>query len=44
MIPDHRAHGLLLMSGRVFQNLFEDIGNWRNDRPLIKQAVIGGDV
>ena len=34
----------LLMSGRVFQNLFEDIGNWRSGEPLIKQAVIGGDV
>ena len=34
----------LLMSGRVFQNLFDDIGNWRSGQPLIKQAVIGGDV
>lgn len=33
----------LLMSGRVFQNLFEDIGNWRSGQPLIRQAVIGGD-
>lgn len=33
----------LLMCGRVFQNLFEDIGNWRSGRPMIKQAVIGGD-
>ena len=33
----------LLMCGRVFQNLFEDIGNWRSGQPLIRQAVIGGD-
>lgn len=33
----------LLMAGRVFQNMFEDIGNLRAGRPLIKQAVIGGD-
>ncbi len=34
----------LLMAARTFQNLFEDISNWRSGRPLIKQAVIGGDV
>ena len=34
----------LLMAARTFQNLFEDIANWRSGGPLIKQAVIGGDV
>ncbi|QBF33235.1 TRAP transporter small permease [Thalassococcus sp. S3] len=34
----------LLMAGRVFQNLADDIDNYRNGEPLIKQAVIGGDV
>lgn len=33
-----------LMAGRVFENLFEDWGNYRKGEPLIKQAVIGGDV
>ncbi|WP_394688765.1 TRAP transporter small permease [Hoeflea sp.] len=34
----------MLMAGRVFENLFEDIANFRSGAPLIKQAVIGGDV
>lgn len=32
----------VLMSGRVFQNLFEDIRNFRTGEPMIKQAVLGG--
>ncbi len=31
----------VLMAGRVFQNIFEDLENWRSGEPLIKQAVIG---
>jgi hypothetical protein len=34
----------MLMAGRVFENLFEDWGNYRKGEPLIKQAVIGADV
>lgn len=34
----------LLMAGRAIQNLLEDIRNYRSGEPLIKQAVIGGDV
>ncbi len=34
----------LLMAARTFQNLFEDLANWRSGAPLIRQAVIGGDV
>ncbi|SCZ70947.1 TRAP transporter small permease [Epibacterium ulvae] len=34
----------VLMSARILENLFEDIGNYRAGRQLIKQAVIGGDV
>lgn len=34
----------LLMVGRVFENLKDDFANWRSGKPLIKQAVIGGDV
>ncbi|MFN3211374.1 MAG: TRAP transporter small permease [Roseovarius sp.] len=34
----------LLMVARTFQNMMEDIGNLRSGQPLIKQAVIGGDV
>lgn len=34
----------LLMAGRVFENLADDIRNWRNGELLIEQAVIGGDV
>lgn len=32
-----------LMTARVFENLFEDIHNYRNGHQMIKQAVIGGD-
>jgi len=34
----------ILMAGRVLQNFVEDISNYRRGEPLIKQAVIGGDV
>lgn len=34
----------LLMAGRVLENLLEDIHNYRTGEPMIKQAVIGGDV
>ncbi|GAA6181857.1 MULTISPECIES: TRAP transporter small permease [unclassified Shimia] len=34
----------LLMVGRIFENLKDDFSNWRSRQPLIKQAVIGGDV
>ncbi|UWQ35705.1 TRAP transporter small permease subunit (plasmid) [Leisingera sp. M527] len=34
----------ILMIGRVFENLADDIRNFRSGAPLIKQAVIGGDV
>lgn len=34
----------MLMAGRVFENLFEDWSNYRRGEPIIKQAVIGGDV
>ncbi|GAA6194055.1 TRAP transporter small permease [Phaeobacter gallaeciensis] len=34
----------ILMAGRVLENLFEDWSNYRKGEPLIKQAVIGGDV
>ena len=33
----------IMMTARVFENLFEDIGNFRNGNQMIKQAVIGGD-
>ncbi|MGB3315657.1 MAG: TRAP transporter small permease subunit [Albidovulum sp.] len=33
----------ILLAGRVFQNLAEDIRNWRSGDPLVKQAVIGAD-
>ena len=33
-----------LMSGRVIGNWIEDWGNYRAGTPIIKQAVIGGDV
>ncbi|WP_209835042.1 TRAP transporter small permease subunit [Ruegeria sp. HKCCE3926] len=33
----------LLMVGRVFQNLADDLHNWKTGEPLIKQAVIGAD-
>lgn len=32
----------ILMTARVFENLFEDIRNYRSGAPLIKPAVIGG--
>ena len=34
----------VLMVARVFENLIEDFANWRSGAPLIKQAVIGGDI
>jgi TRAP-type C4-dicarboxylate transport system permease small subunit len=34
----------VLMTARVFENLSEDLRNYRSGAPLIKQAVIGGDV
>ena len=33
----------ILLAGRVFENVAKDIHNYRNDKPLIEQAVIGGD-
>jgi TRAP-type C4-dicarboxylate transport system permease small subunit len=33
----------VLMGGRAFQNLFEDLDRFRAGDPLIEQAVIGGD-
>jgi len=32
------------MSGRVIGNWLEDWNNFRSGQPIIKQAVIGGDV
>lgn len=32
----------VLLSGRVFQNLFEDIRKYRAGEPMIEQAVLGG--
>jgi TRAP-type C4-dicarboxylate transport system permease small subunit len=34
----------VLMVARVFENLADDLRNWRSGAPLIKQAVIGGDL
>ena len=34
----------VLMTARVIENLRDDILNWRRGKPLIEQAVIGGDV
>ena len=34
----------VLMAGRAIENIREDIRNYRSGAPLIKQAVIGGDV
>lgn len=34
----------VLMTARVIENLRDDIRNWLNEKPLIEQAVIGGDV
>ena len=33
----------VLLAARVFENLADDIANWRNNRPLLRQAVIGED-
>lgn len=33
----------ILMSARVIENFTEDYSNFRNDRPLLKQTVIGED-
>lgn len=32
----------LLLAGRVYQNLFEDIRKYRSGEPMIEQAVLGG--
>lgn len=32
----------VLLSGRVFQNLFEDIHKYRTGQPMIEQTVLGG--
>ncbi|MEO1638578.1 MAG: TRAP transporter small permease subunit [Pseudomonadota bacterium] len=34
----------VMLAARVFENLSDDVANWRKNEPLIKQAVIGGDV
>lgn len=34
----------VLMTARVIENLRDDILNWLRGKPLIEQAVIGGDV
>ncbi|QMU58651.1 MAG: TRAP transporter small permease subunit [Boseongicola sp.] len=34
----------IMLAGRVVGNAIEDIANYRNGGPMIKQAVIGGDV
>ncbi|WP_282159177.1 TRAP transporter small permease [Shimia thalassica] len=34
----------ILMTARVFENFADDIRNYRNGNPMIKQAVIGGDL
>lgn len=34
----------IMMAGRVVENTLEDLANFREGKPLIKQAVIGGDV
>lgn len=34
----------VLMTARVIENLRDDIRNWIRGKPLIEQAVIGGDV
>ena len=33
----------VLLAARVLENLIEDLDNFRSGRPLIEQAVIGGD-
>jgi len=32
----------MLLSGRVFQNLIDDLGKYRRGDPMIEQAVLGG--
>lgn len=32
----------ILLSGRVFENLFDDIQNYRAGKPMIEQTVLGG--
>lgn len=32
----------VLLSGRVFENLFDDIRNYRTGKPMIEQTVLGG--
>jgi len=32
----------VLLSGRVFENLFEDIKKYRDGKPMIEQTVLGG--
>jgi TRAP-type C4-dicarboxylate transport system permease small subunit len=32
----------VLLSGRVFQNLFEDIRKYKAGEPMIEQTVLGG--
>ena len=34
----------MLMAGRAIENIQDDVKNYRSGEPLIKQAVIGGDV
>ncbi|MEP3633520.1 MAG: TRAP transporter small permease subunit [Shimia thalassica] len=34
----------ILMTARVFENFADDIRNYRDGNPMIKQAVIGGDL
>ncbi len=34
----------VMLAGRVFENLGDDIARYRSGEPLIQQAVIGGDV
>ncbi|MFD1157419.1 TRAP transporter small permease [Roseovarius aestuarii] len=34
----------IMMAGRVLENTIEDLTNFRTGKPLINQAVIGGDV
>ena len=33
----------VLMVARLWQNFFEDVDNLKQNEPLIRQAVIGGD-
>lgn len=34
----------IMMAARVFENLADDMRNWKSGDPLIEQTVIGGDV